>query len=96
MISVKLSTPIKAHDEELSELVLNDPSYEQIQQLGIPVKVDSAGEYTVNGQVAIRYIPVLANVPPSSIKNLGPYDLNNLCWAVWRFFMTPPEMIQTK
>ncbi|ELA6496115.1 phage tail assembly protein [Salmonella enterica] len=91
MISIALTTPIQAHGETVSTLELQDPSFEQIQKLGVPVSLDSNGNFTINAQVAFKYVPELAGVPPSSLKTLGAYDLNNLCWGVWRFFMTKPE-----
>lgn len=95
MITVELSTPIQAHGEEVSVLELKDPTFEQIQKFGTPVSLDSNGNYTINTQTAFKYIPELAGVPPSSIKTLGAYDLNNLCWAVWRFFMMKQEIQPT-
>lgn len=95
MIKVALRKPVQAHGDDISELNLQEPSFEQIQKYGLPVASDSAGNFIVNAQVAIKYIPELAGVPPSSIKSLGPYDLNQLCWAVWRFFMMPPETAST-
>lgn len=88
MIPVPLSKSIQAHGEDISTLELQDPSFEQIQKLGTPVSLDGNGNFTINTQVAFKYIPELAGVPPSSLKTLGAFDLNNLCWAVWRFFMT--------
>ncbi|HGW6102662.1 TPA: phage tail assembly protein [Citrobacter werkmanii] len=95
MITVTLSKPIQAHGDEISVLELEVPSFEQMQKLGTPVKLDAAGDYTVNTAVALRYVPELAKVPPSSLKELGPYDLDSLCWAVWRFFAIPPAMNQS-
>lgn len=91
MITVTLKKAIQAHGEEISELNLQDPSFEQIQKFGLPVVSDSSGNFAVNAQVALKYIPELSGVPPSSIKLLSAYDINQLCWAVWRFFMMPPE-----
>lgn len=88
MIPVTLSKPVQAHGEDISVVELQDPSFEQIQKLGTPVSLDGNGNFTINTQVALKYIPELAGIPPSSLKNLSAYDLNNLCWAVWRFFMT--------
>lgn len=88
MITVDLSTPVQAHGEDVTTLELKDPTFELIQKLGTPVSLDGNGNFTINSQVAFKYIPELAGVPPSSLKTLGAFDLNNLCWAVWRFFMT--------
>lgn len=90
MISVPLTKPVQAHGEELTALELQDPTFEQIQKLGVPVSIDGNSNFTINTQVALKYVPELAGVPPSSLKELGAFDLNNLCWAVWKFFMMPP------
>ncbi|ELX5323495.1 phage tail assembly protein [Salmonella enterica] len=90
MIPVSLSKSIQAHGEEINSLELNEPTFEQIQRLGLPVSMDLNGNFTVNAQVAIKYIPVLASIPPSSLRDLGAYDMNNLCWGIYRFFMIPP------
>lgn len=91
MIPVELSKTIQAHGKDYSVLELQDPSFEQIQKIGLPVSLDGNGNFTINAQIAFKYVPELAGVPPSSLKILGAYDLNNLCWAVWRFFMAKPE-----
>ncbi|VEA60307.1 phage protein [Salmonella enterica subsp. salamae] len=90
MIPISLSKSIPAHGEEINTLELQEPTFEQIQRLGLPVSMDLNGNFTVNAQVAIKYIPVLASIPPSSLKDLGAYDMNNLCWGIYRFFMIPP------
>lgn len=95
MITVPLSKAIQAHGEEYSTLELQDPTFEQIQKFGTPVSVDANGNFTINAQIALKFIPELAGVPPSSLKPLGAYDINNLCWAVWRFFMTEPKSLTT-
>lgn len=95
MIKVTLRKPVQVHGDEVSELNLQEPSFEQIQKFGLPVASDPSGNFTVNALVAIKYIPELAGVPPSSVRTLGPYDVNQLCWAVWRFFMMPPETAST-
>lgn len=95
MIKVTLRKPVQVHGDEVSELNLQEPSFEQIQKFGLPVASDPSGNFTVNALVAIKYIPELAGVPPSSVKGLGAYDVNQLCWAVWRFFMMPPETTST-
>lgn len=95
MIKVTLSKPLQVHGDEITALELQEPSYELMQKFGTPVKLDPAGDYTVNTAVAFRYIPELAKIPPSALKDLGPYDLDSLCWAVWRFFAIPPAMNQT-
>lgn len=89
--TVKLSKPITAHNEKLTEIVLNAPSVDQIQQLGLPVSMDANGHFSVNAGVAMKYIPVLAAIPPSSLQPLTAFDVNSLCWAVWRFFMIPEQ-----
>ncbi|MBU9866818.1 phage tail assembly protein [Rahnella aceris] len=88
--TVALSAPISANGEMLSELVLQSPNIEQIKKIGIPMTMDSSGNFGVNAALALKYVPELAGVPPSSLKNLTPFDISNLCWAVWRFFMVPP------
>lgn len=93
MIPVSLSKSVQAHDEDITTLELQEPTFEQIQKFGVPISTDSSGNFTVNAQVALKYIPELAGVPLSTIKTLSAYDLNNLCWAVWRFFMTPQETL---
>ena len=95
MKTIMLTKPIQVHGEEICALELATPSFELMQKFGSPVKIDAAGDYAVNAQVALRYVPELAKIPPSSLKELGPYDLDSLCWAVWRFFAIPPAMNQS-
>lgn len=96
MTTITLSKPIKVHGTDITELDLQDPNFDQIQRFGLPVSMDSTGNFTVNVAVAAKYIPVLAQIPPSSLKEAAPFDINNLCWAIWRFFMIPPTMEATE
>lgn len=90
--TIALSAPISANAETLTELTLKSPTIEQIKKFGIPTTMDMSGAFSVNATVALKYVPELAGVPPSSLSTLSPYDINNLCWAVWRFFMMPPTI----
>ncbi|WP_455424794.1 phage tail assembly protein [Dryocola sp. LX212] len=95
MIIIPLSKPVQVHGSSVSEVELKDPTLEQIQRFGLPASMDGGGNFTVNAQVAVKYIPELAGIPPSSLNHLTPFDINNLCWAIWRFFMIPPTPEQT-
>jgi hypothetical protein len=81
-VKVALSRPIKVGDDELSELLLREPTAGDLEA------TDGA-----DGDVAksILLIAKLADVPPSSIRSLRAKDLQTVSEAIAPFLPQPPQ-----
>lgn len=77
-IVIPLKKPIKAHGKELAELTLREPTTEDLMQIGSPILIipSASGEagMEVRPKVIGAYITALAQIPPSSVKDLHPAD----------------------
>ena len=87
---LQLKKPIKAHNEELSELQLREPTIEEIMEIGYPYLVlmrdgqDTGLE--IRPQVIVKYISKLAGIPLSSAKSIAISDLNQAQTIIMGFF----------
>ncbi|WP_225773332.1 phage tail assembly protein [Pseudomonas sp. Marseille-Q5115] len=91
---IKLSTPIQAHGEEVTELTLRRPTSKEARAIkALPYKIDQDQAVTLDLDVAAKYISACADIPPSSVDQLDLADLNTLAWQVAGFFMTPASAI---
>ncbi|QDH65239.1 phage tail assembly protein [Pseudomonas azotoformans] len=87
---VKLSAPIEAHDEQVSELTIRRPTPKEARAIkALPYKIDKDEAVSLNLDIAAEYIIVCAGIPSSSVDQLDLADLNNLGWKIAGFFMTP-------
>lgn len=88
-MKIKLTKPIKAHGEEVSELELKEPTGRDVQDIGFPYLILIVGdEQALQIQVKTvgKYVSKLAGIPPSSVDQLSAGDLNTLTGAVMSFF----------
>ncbi|MBJ2274799.1 MULTISPECIES: phage tail assembly protein [Pseudomonas] len=86
---IKLSGPIEAHGEQVSELTVRRPTVQEVRAIkAMPYKIGKDEEVTLDTEVAAKYIAVCAGIPPSSVNQLDLADFNTLCWEVAGFFMT--------
>lgn len=93
---IKLSSPIQAHGEEITELTLRRPTTEEARAIkALPYKIDADEAVSLDLDVAAKYIALCAAVPPSSVNQLDLADLNSLAWVVAGFFMTPASKPST-
>ena len=87
-----LSKPIQAHGEPLDVLRWREPTGGDIERAGNPVYLDFSGEkpsITFNEKKMAAMISLLAQVPPSTVRQLTAKDWNAVAWKLFRFF-TPP------
>lgn len=90
-ITIPLSKPIKAHGEEISEIVLREPTSEEIIEYGeprlyIPSQDGVNTGIEIRMPVVARYIMRLGSIPMSSVKTLSRVDLSLCTAAVMHFF----------
>ncbi len=86
MKEITLNKPITAHGETLHVLELREPTYDEIEALGIPFSYTASGEMNLNTASALKYIPVLAGIPRSSAKQMTPGDIFLVGMAIMGFF----------
>jgi len=87
---VKLSKPIKAHGEEITEITLREPAVEDVLELGHPFLVvqddSSKSAVELRPKVIAEYVVRLAKVPMSTVKMMTIKDLFACQAAVMGFF----------
>ena len=89
--TIKLSKPITAHGEEISEITLREPTPDDVMQVGSPqLLIPSAdGESVgieIRAKVVGQYIARLGAVPLSSVKTMSMGDFNRAQGVVMGFF----------
>ena len=93
---VKLSAPIEAHGEQLSELTIRRPTPQEARAIkALPYKIDKDEAVSIDLDIAAKYIVVCAGIPLSSVNQLDLADLNSLSWQIAGFFMTPASATLT-
>ena len=88
--TVPLKKPITAYDKEVSELVLREPTTDDIIEMGLPTLIvitdDEKPAIEIRQKVIAKYISKLASVPMSSVRKLSPGDFSACSAAVMGFF----------
>jgi len=83
MDPIKLSKPIEAHGEKITELNLQAPTLGALD--GIKLKVSGSGTVELDlGDVA-RLVSGMASIPPSSAKQISVVDAAKLVPAIQGF-----------
>lgn len=95
-MELPLTTPIMAHDEEITVLELREPTTKDARQLGLPYGIDETGNYIPKTELAAKYIARLAGIPSSSVDELSISDFNTAAWIVLSFFLFSAETRETK
>lgn len=82
-ITVPLATPIDAHGERLTALVLRPLTVPDIHEAGeLPISLDG----TIVPRAVSAFIAKLAAIPPTSVNALAPGDWLAAMGAIIRFF----------
>lgn len=91
-VTVPLTKVITAHGKELTELVMREPTADDLMDLGYPflvIAADGAKDETkveLRPKVTGKYIVRLAAIPPSSVSQLAIVDLQAVQGVVMGFF----------
>lgn len=89
-VTLKLSKPITAHGQEVSELTFADPTSKDVIELGFPYLVvigaDGQAATEFRSQVVAKYITKLAAIPAGAVQSLAVSDLNACVGVVMGFF----------
>lgn len=90
-ITLKLTKPITAHGEEVSELTLRQPTTKEVIEIGLPtllipsVDGESVG-IELRQKVVARYISRLASIPMGAVESLSLGDHSAASAVVMSFF----------
>jgi hypothetical protein len=84
-----LSTPITAHDQEITELEVREPTVADARAVkSLPYFVGSEEEVSMKTEICARMIVRCAAIPSSSVDQLALSDLNTICWWIVGFFLS--------
>lgn len=99
MSKIKLSKPIKAHGEEITEIDLREPTGEDVIALGYPylIIIGDADEQAMElrPKVIARYVSRLGGIPPSSLNSVSPADFSGMTGVVMSFFGVETETLKS-
>lgn len=87
-VSLKLTSAIKAHGEDVTELNFREPRGKDIIDCGFPfrsVGVGSEVHRMTDAKCVGAYISVLSNIPPSSVDQLSASDFQEAMLIVLGF-----------
>lgn len=93
-IVITLDEPIQAHGKELTQLSLRPPRGKDLREAGSPFQMldfaDASGQadlsrVKVNTASVLVLIGLLAEIPPSSVDQLGMVDIAACEAALFRF-----------
>lgn len=82
---LKLETPIEVGTDTVTELRFNEPTVLQIEKCGMPLRYSEVG-LTIDPAVCSKYISVLAEIPPSTVRKMSPKDFMRAVGIVSAFF----------
>ena len=91
---LKLTAPIKAHGEMVSELSFREPVGSDIINCGYPFRSVGSGnevQRTTDTKSVAAYISDLAQIPPSSVGQLSVADFQEAMLIVLGFLAPTPE-----
>jgi hypothetical protein len=84
----KLGYSIKAHGEEISELVFREPTGADIVRYGNPINLN----FTMDSAAMEAQMVALAQVPPSTIRQLKAKDWNLIAFELSARFFAPVRL----
>jgi hypothetical protein len=84
----KLGYAIKAHGEEITELVFREPTGADIVRSGNPLRLN----YSMDEAAMENQMVALASVPPSTIRQLKAKDWNIIAFELCARFFAPVRL----
>ncbi len=84
--TIPLTKPVKAHGEEITELVLREPTSDDVMELGYPFLIHGGGAIELRPKVVGQYLVRLGGIPLPTVKSLAIPDLQACQAEVLGFF----------
>jgi hypothetical protein len=90
-MSYQLVKPIKAHNEDVTEITLREPTGQEILDIGFPYLIvigedDNTSAMQIQSKTVGKYISKLAGIPPSAVGQMCGADISALMGEVLSFF----------
>lgn len=86
-VTLKLTKPIEAHGETLTELVLRPPTVAELRQCGSPVRMGQAGSWIPEFEPCAQLISQICAIPSPSVNNLATGDFTRAAIEIVGFTM---------
>jgi len=86
MKELTLSRPVMAHNENLYVLEIREPTYAEVETLGIPFGYTGNGDMKVDSGATLKYLPILAGIPRSSAEKMALKDIFMASMLIVGFF----------
>jgi len=91
-LKITLRKPVHNGDgSDVTELKFREPTAGDIEMVGNPVILDLIGadlpKVNFDAKSMTHMMARLANVPPSTIRQMHPKDWNSAAWMLTNFFM---------
>lgn len=88
-----LSEPITVGGEEVTELTLRKPTVDMLS--GTTLHVGADGGIIISADIVLKVFGKLANIPPSSVKQISGDDYMRMVEVYTRFFGQSQETGET-
>lgn len=87
---INLDRPIMVRGESVDQLTIREPEGEDLMEIGYPYLIvtgdDKSEAIELRPKIIGRYLVKLANIPPSSVKQLSIADVQKLQAKIMSFF----------
>ncbi|PAV02742.1 phage tail protein [Arsenophonus sp. ENCA] len=92
MKSIALSKPIQVHNNKVTVLEIQEPTFDQVEKYGIPFSYSERGDMRLDTRSALAYLPELANIPRSSAQQLSLHDVFVASMTIVSFFTSAQNL----
>ena len=89
MAAFPLSKPVRVEGEEVTSLTLREPTIGMLG--GVKQKITGDGGIEIDVDTVIKVFAKIANIPPSSAKQIAPEDFPRVLEVYTSFFGGSPE-----
>ncbi|AUQ42578.1 phage tail assembly protein [Yersinia ruckeri] len=87
-MKLTLTKEITVSGEKVKELNLREPTYDEVSECGMPFTITQDGEIKLDSKATLKYLPIMAEIPPSSARQISPRDLMAVSMKILGFFTT--------
>ena len=92
--TIKLKHPVMQGDTELTEIILNCPSFGTIRKLDLPFEFGANDTIKPKMDIVGKYIESCAALPPSVVNSLSFVDVMECFKALQDFFMDQAQLMK--
>ncbi|MGC2415895.1 MAG: phage tail assembly protein [Stellaceae bacterium] len=84
-VTIRLTKPIRAHGETLSELTLRPPTVKELRSAGSPFKGSGTGAIAPDYEACANLLSMICAIPHPSVDELAARDFNLLSMTLVGF-----------